>query len=583
MIAFRINRVPTLFIKGFTPQDGDSIVDFVFRQGERQAKGGADVAVSRSGISGNSEMAARNGDNLRTVLFIDTPVTEHTVAAVERLHEAGMRVVFRDHHGLEAPPQSERERLVENLVARLERMLGADCLITKRSLHPACSRLVSVGEFADALAVVADPDADGLTAAMKAVGVFYPGLDEDASLLDGEPALQVTGSPLSALLAKGMATLPSYEPSRPGEREKAQESLFSRWVAAVQGDVKALAHLEAAVEIYDQAVDVARSLAAEATEVAPGVVLVNAVNSALYDPGTLIALMEERSGTRVTVIRKDRGPIAAHHGVQYSLSVTRAYQGEINLQKLVPAESTSDPRLGLISNVSFLLHVCENNWREQVLPSLKRTMTPVLIGVIGLALALWFSPPVRAQLLPETPVASPAPVSPINPVYPQSASSPPGPLNTNTYSNSGSYMGPSSGLNSFGGQSSPAIPGRVGVSEPALLPQGMLVTTTYQIDGYRVREYKGIVRGVMVREPTIGQNFKAGFQGMFGGHVGAYMQMCEQGRQQSYAAMVQNAQALGANAVIGVSYDSDSFAVGPDQFATEVVCYGTAVVIEAQR
>ena len=124
----------------------------------------------------------------------------------------------------------------------------------------------------------------------------------------------------------------------------------------------------------------------------------------------------------------------------------------------------------------------------------------------------------------------------------------------------------------------------------ALAPQnslpiasGIVVTTTLNVDGYRIREYKGIVRGAMVREPTIGQNFKAGFQGMFGGKIGAYVTMCEQGRQQSYDTMVAKAQALGANAIVGVQYDSNSFSTDSNQFATEVVCYGTAVVIEPAR
>ncbi|MBP9093254.1 YbjQ family protein [bacterium] len=112
---------------------------------------------------------------------------------------------------------------------------------------------------------------------------------------------------------------------------------------------------------------------------------------------------------------------------------------------------------------------------------------------------------------------------------------------------------------------------------------GIIVTTTLNVDGYRIREYKGIVRGAMVREPTIGQNFKAGFQGMFGGKIGAYVTMCEQGRQQSYDTMVAKAQALGANAIVGVQYDSNSFSTDSNQFATEVVCYGTAVVIEPAR
>lgn len=122
-----------------------------------------------------------------------------------------------------------------------------------------------------------------------------------------------------------------------------------------------------------------------------------------------------------------------------------------------------------------------------------------------------------------------------------------------------------------------------GPQSPLPIAAGIVVTTTLNVDGYRIREYKGIVRGAMVREPTIGQNFKAGFQGMFGGKIGAYVTMCEQGRQQSYDTMVAKAQALGANAIVGVQYDSNSFSTDSNQFATEVVCYGTAVVIEPVR
>ncbi len=111
----------------------------------------------------------------------------------------------------------------------------------------------------------------------------------------------------------------------------------------------------------------------------------------------------------------------------------------------------------------------------------------------------------------------------------------------------------------------------------------LIVTTTPNVDGFRIKEYKGIVRGAMVREPTIGQSFKAGFQGIFGGKVGAYVHMCEQGRQQSYDAMIAKAQALGANAIVGVQYDSNSFTTDQNQFATEVVCYGTAVFVEPIR
>lgn len=108
----------------------------------------------------------------------------------------------------------------------------------------------------------------------------------------------------------------------------------------------------------------------------------------------------------------------------------------------------------------------------------------------------------------------------------------------------------------------------------------MIVTTTDVVDGYRIREYRGIVRGVMVREPNVVQSFKAGFQGMFGGKIEAYIKNCEMGRQAAIDAMVQQAQARGANAVVAVRYDSDSIQGTNNAFGTEIVCYGTAVVVE---
>jgi uncharacterized protein YbjQ (UPF0145 family) len=109
---------------------------------------------------------------------------------------------------------------------------------------------------------------------------------------------------------------------------------------------------------------------------------------------------------------------------------------------------------------------------------------------------------------------------------------------------------------------------------------GIIVSTTPSLEGYRIREYRGIVRGVMVREPNTIQQFKAGFQGMFGGKVNAYIRNCETGRQGAYDAMVQQALTKGANAIVGVKYDSDAFKCGNNDFGTEIVCYGTAVVVD---
>ena len=106
----------------------------------------------------------------------------------------------------------------------------------------------------------------------------------------------------------------------------------------------------------------------------------------------------------------------------------------------------------------------------------------------------------------------------------------------------------------------------------------MLVTTTFGFEGYRIREYKGIVRGIIVRSPTIAQGIFGGLQNILGGSIGAYTEMCEQARQQAYDLLLQHATEMGANAVVGLHYDASE--VVSKGSATEVLCYGTAVVIE---
>jgi uncharacterized protein YbjQ (UPF0145 family) len=104
------------------------------------------------------------------------------------------------------------------------------------------------------------------------------------------------------------------------------------------------------------------------------------------------------------------------------------------------------------------------------------------------------------------------------------------------------------------------------------------VTTTFTIEGYRIREYRGVVRGLIVRAPTIAQGLMGGLKSMVGGRIGAYTEMCEQTRQQAYELMIDHAKAVGANAIVGFRYDASE--LGGTSAATEVLCYGTGVVIE---
>jgi uncharacterized protein YbjQ (UPF0145 family) len=104
-----------------------------------------------------------------------------------------------------------------------------------------------------------------------------------------------------------------------------------------------------------------------------------------------------------------------------------------------------------------------------------------------------------------------------------------------------------------------------------------MTTTAFTIDGYRVTKNLGIVRGIVVRSRSIIGSFAAGLQTIVGGNITAYTKMCEQARGDAFDMMVSHAGHLGANAVIGVRYDATEIMGG----VSEVLCYGTAVVVEA--
>ena len=103
------------------------------------------------------------------------------------------------------------------------------------------------------------------------------------------------------------------------------------------------------------------------------------------------------------------------------------------------------------------------------------------------------------------------------------------------------------------------------------------VTTANSFDGYRIVRYLGVVRGITVRSASALGNFAAGIQGFLGGNVTAYTELAENSRIEAYELMVSHAAQLGANAIIAARYDATEVAQG----MTEVLAYGTAVVIEA--
>jgi len=104
----------------------------------------------------------------------------------------------------------------------------------------------------------------------------------------------------------------------------------------------------------------------------------------------------------------------------------------------------------------------------------------------------------------------------------------------------------------------------------------MQTTTIFELPGFRVIKTLGVVRGITVRTRSLPLSIIGSLRTLFGGRVGIFSDLCESAREESFQLMLSHARRLGANAVIGIRYDT-----GPMVGAAEVLCYGTAVVVEA--
>jgi len=102
-----------------------------------------------------------------------------------------------------------------------------------------------------------------------------------------------------------------------------------------------------------------------------------------------------------------------------------------------------------------------------------------------------------------------------------------------------------------------------------------MTTTAFTLDGYIIKNNLGVVRGITVRSRSVIGTFGATLQTLIGGNITLLTELCEKTREEAFSLMLQHAQQLGANAVVGVRYDATEVMQG----VTEVLCYGTAVVV----
>jgi len=103
-----------------------------------------------------------------------------------------------------------------------------------------------------------------------------------------------------------------------------------------------------------------------------------------------------------------------------------------------------------------------------------------------------------------------------------------------------------------------------------------MTSTAFEVPGYKITGNRGIVRGVLVRSRSIFGNIGAAFQTLAGGNITLYTELCEKTRRDAFELMIQHAEQVGGNAVIGVRYDTTEVMSG----VTEVICYGTAITVE---
>src|SRR5512140_3394617 len=101
-----------------------------------------------------------------------------------------------------------------------------------------------------------------------------------------------------------------------------------------------------------------------------------------------------------------------------------------------------------------------------------------------------------------------------------------------------------------------------------------LVTTAFELDGYRIVRNLGVVRGITVRSRSVLGTIGAGLQTLVGGNITILTELCEKARGEAFEILLQHASELGANAIIGTRYDATEVMQG----VTEVLAYGTAVV-----
>lgn len=114
------------------------------------------------------------------------------------------------------------------------------------------------------------------------------------------------------------------------------------------------------------------------------------------------------------------------------------------------------------------------------------------------------------------------------------------------------------------------------VAQPRYSVSHHMVTTAFELPGFRIIRNLGVVRGITVRSRSVFGTLGASLQTIVGGNISLFTQLCEKAREEAFEIMIQHGSEIGANAIIGTRYDANEVMGG----VTEVLAYGTAVIVE---
>ncbi len=299
---------------------------------------------------------------VRSVIFLDTPPTIGLLVAVREIHHLGIKLRIRDHHhpGQNGGDSGNQSR---KFIDQIRSLIGSRAVFVTRDKHPSCSTLVTSGEFSRRRKlIVADQDCDGLLSAMKAAGLDYPGLDQDATVLDGpHPArTSLTLSPSAWVLVQAL--------TRASSRETVKSEAFTHFVAHHSGDKTAWGKLIEMGTDYQELKANAQRIFRFLEAVAPGLWYLNTHTQPRFDRATLQRLIGERTDC-IFLVYKELVRLKATGELipRFSITVINSHTGRANLQEIF-ARNNVGAGAGVVCNAPFVAYVDIESWEPVVLP-----------------------------------------------------------------------------------------------------------------------------------------------------------------------------------------------------------------------